>query len=436
MKLSDAHKKALFHMDDLDFESAASVLENIYRGDPSWPVANDLALCRFMQGYADEAKRLLDSVLAKEPGNGFAFINRFYLSETEKLRSAPAPQPSAAVLETKGKGPNSPLVSVVMPTFNRAGLIEESVESVLGQTMTDFELIVVNDGGDREVEKTLEPYFSDPRMRYVFAEHRGLSSARNAGMHMARGRYISQLDDDDVYYPHHLDTVMRVFEESPDTDVVYTDAARAFQEKRNGQWETVRRKTAYSQDFDPRELRWKSYIPVVAFVHKKECVNRAGWYNEHILRAMDWEFLIRLSKCCSFRHVKKTTCEQRERADRSQMTRSFHIPRNYYRNMINYLHGFFPLTSERFLDREKGNPGRLKKALDRLVEKDREEFFLRRLELRKLLSEPYYAMFYTLGKRAYEEGHPARGRQAFKAAFLLRPYEVRVVSALIRSGKD
>jgi len=424
MKLTESHKEALLKLDAEDFAGAAEIL-NMGAGGGSWLLRNDLALCLFMLGDAEGSLELLDRVIREDPGNGFAAINRFYVAEAEKVRSSPPPDPKARVKEVRGGGPESPLVTVVMPTFNRPELIRESVESVKAQTMRDWELIVVNDGGDRAVERTMEEYLDDKRIRYVYAEHGGLSSARNVGMALARGEYVTQLDDDDVFYPDHLETVTRAFTDNPAVKVVYTDFYRAFQEKQGDEWVTVKRVIDYSNEFSRELFRHGTIAPVCNLTHHREVLDAIGYYNERILRAMDWDYFTRLSRRYEFLHIKKITGEFRQKSDRSQMTRSFHMPRNYYRNLVSFINGFFPLTGMRFLPGGQGDGEKLKSALDRITAGDTDEFFMRRLELRKLLSEPYYAVFYTLGKRLSEEGRPDKAKIAFRAAIDLRPYEIK-----------
>jgi len=426
MELCEPHKRALDLMAAEDFPAAEESLQAVCNQDrASWVLKNDLALCRFMRGDLAAAEDLLDQVLREQPGNSFARINRFYLAAAHKIRTAPAPAPRARIRDVHGDGPPAPLFSVVMPTFNRPASIRESIESVRSQTVAEWELIVVNDGGGREVEAVVAPYLADRRVRYVYAEHGGLSAARNAGMALARGQFIAQLDDDDIYYPDHLAAMAAAFRQRPDYRVVYTDFYRAYQEDRDGEWVTTRRALDYSHEFSRALLRSGTIAPVCNLVHHREALDTVGYYNELILRAMDWDYFIRLARRYDFLHLKKITGEFRQRADRSQMTRSFTIPRNYYRNLVSYLHGFFPLTGARFLPSPQGPGDRLQRALDRLAAGDRDHFLIQRLELRKLLLEPYYALFYTLGKRLADEGHPDRARAAFRAAAALRPYEIK-----------
>jgi glycosyltransferase involved in cell wall biosynthesis len=423
--ISPAHRQALAAMDAEEFAAAAKLLAEPARAEDDWPAQNDLALCHFMRGDTGGALALLDRILVRDPGNSFAIINLFYLIAAHEVRHAAKPDPKAKIQDLRGDGPATPLITVVMPTFSRPEEIRESIDSVRAQTLADWELIVVNDGGGHEVEATMAGYLADPRVRYVYAAHGGLSSARNVGMALARGTYITQLDDDDVFYPPHLATVAAAFRADPARRVVYTDFYRAYQDEREGRWVTVRRALDYSNDFSRALLRTGTIAPVCNVTHHREALSAVGYYNEQILRAMDWEYFIRLAHVYDFHHVPEITGEFRQKSDRSQMTRSFAIPRNHYRNLVSFLHGYFPLTAARLLDSPQGRGDRLKSALDRLLAADADRFLLQRLELRKLLIEPYYALFYTLGKRLADEGQPQPARAAFRAAVAMRPYEIK-----------
>lgn len=97
-----------------------------------------------------------------------------------------------------------PRVSVVMPVYNVEAYVAEAVQSVLAQTFRDFELIIVDDGGqDRSVEICRQ--FQDPRIRIVSQANRGLAGARNTGIEASRGEFVALLDSDDRWLPHKLE---------------------------------------------------------------------------------------------------------------------------------------------------------------------------------------------------------------------------------------
>ena len=85
---------------------------------------------------------------------------------------------------------NQPLVSVVIPTYNRAHLLKDAIQSVLVQTFTDFEIIIVDDGSTDDTRELINS-FDDPRIRYVKQENAGVSAARNRAMELATGELIA-----------------------------------------------------------------------------------------------------------------------------------------------------------------------------------------------------------------------------------------------------
>src|ERR1700741_4506685 len=107
----------------------------------------------------------------------------------------------------------APTVSVVIPTYNRALLIRQAIDSVLRQTFSDFEIIVADDGSTDDTEAVVRSY--GDRIRYLRVPHGGISHPRNAGMAAARGRYFTFLDSDDLLYPYALELETRLLERFP-----------------------------------------------------------------------------------------------------------------------------------------------------------------------------------------------------------------------------
>ncbi len=114
-----------------------------------------------------------------------------------------------------------PIVSVIIPTYNRAGFLTEAIESVLAQTCDDIEIIVVDDGSTDDTKEKLKPYKG--RIEYVYIENGGPARARNVGMRMARGKYISFLDSDDLYYPKKIEIQAAFLEDHADVDLVCSE---------------------------------------------------------------------------------------------------------------------------------------------------------------------------------------------------------------------
>ena len=112
------------------------------------------------------------------------------------------------------------LISVVMPTFNRASVLSEAIRSVLEQTYRDFELIVVDDGSEDDTAAVVNG-IADERLRFHRSErNRGGNWARNRGIEHARGEILSFLDSDDAFLPHKLSIVADFFAKNPKIDVL------------------------------------------------------------------------------------------------------------------------------------------------------------------------------------------------------------------------
>ncbi|TCD47140.1 glycosyltransferase family A protein [Chlorobium sp. N1] len=112
-----------------------------------------------------------------------------------------------------------PLVSVVMATYNRAGLVAEAVESVVRQSITGWELIIVDDGSTDDTFDALSAWIErHPAIRYMKHSNRKAALSRNAGIQASFGRYVTFLDSDDRYLPLHLESRVRLMEgpDAPD----------------------------------------------------------------------------------------------------------------------------------------------------------------------------------------------------------------------------
>ncbi len=114
-----------------------------------------------------------------------------------------------------------PTVSVIIPTYNRACFLCETLESVLAQTYQDFEILVVDDGSTDDTEAVLAPYMS--RIRYFKQENAGPAIARNRGIFYSKGEYVAFLDSDDLWYAEKLEKQVKILDENPEIGVVYTD---------------------------------------------------------------------------------------------------------------------------------------------------------------------------------------------------------------------
>ncbi len=113
-----------------------------------------------------------------------------------------------------------PLVTVIIPTFNRGHVIDRAVRSVLGQGHEHLECIVVDDGSTDDTLSTLEK-ISDPRLKVISSENHGVSAARNLGFSHSRGEWIALLDSDDEWLPHKLEAQLKLSQKNPSLTLIH-----------------------------------------------------------------------------------------------------------------------------------------------------------------------------------------------------------------------
>jgi|GEM_PF-1640784 len=212
---------------------------------------------------------------------------------------------------------NDPVISVIIPTYNRPEQLKETIGSVIVQTFKNYEIIIVNDAGE-DVSGVVKG-FNDGRIRYVSHQrNKGLAGARNTGMMNAKGKYIAFLDDDDIFYPNHLETLLANITKTKEK-VVYADAYRCIQKKENGTYIAVNRELQYSYDYSRKILLIMNIAPVQCFLFDRSLLEGGVCFDESLTTHEDWEFWIKLSLQTDFTHIKEITSEYRHRVDNTNM---------------------------------------------------------------------------------------------------------------------
>lgn len=116
----------------------------------------------------------------------------------------------------------APFISVIMPTYNRWKLTVKAIQSVMAQTFTDWELLIIDDGSrDGTYDFVTTETDGDKRVRYHYATNRGLAMARNIGLTMAQGKYFTFLDSDDEYLPEHLSLRAEYLKAHPEVELLH-----------------------------------------------------------------------------------------------------------------------------------------------------------------------------------------------------------------------
>jgi glycosyltransferase involved in cell wall biosynthesis len=195
--------------------------------------------------------------------------------------------------------PDSPVFSVIIPTHNRAHLLTRAVQSVLAQTLTHFELIIVDDASTDNTSRVVAS-IGDERIRYLRHETgRGGGAARNTGIHSATGEYIAFLDDDDEWLPDKLKKQADVFHRDIGDDLGVVVCGSKVQ-KGNAVREQIPRPRGWVYE---DLLAFRFHTTTSTLLVRKSCLDRIGAFDETFLAFQEWDLLLRLSQEYRFDHV-------------------------------------------------------------------------------------------------------------------------------------
>ncbi len=182
---------------------------------------------------------------------------------------------------------NNTQVSIIVPCYNQAQYLDECLQSVLEQSYSDWECIIVNDGSPDDTEEVATRWIEkDSRFKYVYQENGGLSSARNAGISIAQGEYILPLDADDKIAPNYISLAVQSFQEDVSLKVVYCKAEKFGNE--TGMWQLP--------PFSIYDLCRFNMIFCSAIFKRKDWELVGGYDVTMIYGLEDWEFWIAVLK--------------------------------------------------------------------------------------------------------------------------------------------
>ena len=227
----------------------------------------------------------------------------------------------------------APKISIIIPAYNVAPYLGETLDSVLAQTRDDYEIVLVNDGSTDETAQVVERYrdrFAG-KLVYVWQENRGLAAARNTAIRTARGQYIALLDGDDVWLPAYLATMLGLFEADPTLDLAFPNAIFWGSPQYDGK--------NFQAVFPPNPpitmekiLGRESSVFGLATL-RRELVLAVGGYDEALRASEDFDLWLRLLKRGSkFGYATEPLVKYRFRADSLSNTGITH-----YRNRLKVL---------------------------------------------------------------------------------------------------
>ena len=193
------------------------------------------------------------------------------------------------------------LVSVIVPTYNRATLVAESLESVRRQSYRPLEVLVADDGSVEDIAAIVDEFQRQNdqdasfQVRFLRQSHAGVSAARNLGLIESRGEFIQFLDSDDVLHPQKVMAGVQALNNDPAASHVWTRRARIEDSKMS---EFVRQcQKTKSEQFRAARVPWRSlaWIPYQVFgLFRRSVCQRMGPWNESLWCAEDWEYMTRL----------------------------------------------------------------------------------------------------------------------------------------------
>lgn len=221
-----------------------------------------------------------------------------------------------------------PAISVIIPTFNNAHLIGEALKSVYAQSFRNYEIIVVDDGSTDSTREMLKSH--SERITYYHQENQGLAVARNVGLSLAKGAYVTYLDADDIWHPQNLQVKHDFLMRFPELGGVFSDflifdasgvlSARGtkelfpffqrtgrdfrdiFQHTHSIQVEEGRSATVYTGHiFD--DLFWGNFILPTSMVFNRSFAQAVGEFRAHMRTQQDYEYWLRFSKHHPFAYV-------------------------------------------------------------------------------------------------------------------------------------
>ncbi len=202
-----------------------------------------------------------------------------------------------------------PRVSVVIPAYNSAAFLREAIQSVLNQTYSDFEVVVVDDGSTDNTESVVRS-FGD-RVSYLKQDNRGAGAARNHGIKRSKGKYVAFLDSDDLWLPGKLAEQIPLLDRDAEIGLVYSDWA-VVPEQGDAEPSYLRNRPAASgYVFD--ELVQSGFILTSGTVVRRSCLDEVGDFDETLSIAQDFDLWLRICYRWKIARVNKPFVIKRNR---------------------------------------------------------------------------------------------------------------------------
>lgn len=229
----------------------------------------------------------------------------------------------------------TPKFSVIIPTFNRAKYVTKAVESVLRQPFRDYEIIVVDDGSSDNTRAALFPYLK--HLHYIYQENRGVSEARNAGIHSSTGSWISFLDSDDEWLEDYFSTQLFQMREFPraiacvaNGVTVYRDGKRSDHFGEIGMLGKFHRESCWMAERPLQTIMAHSHWFLQSTTIRRDVLLRAGLFKTHLSIAEDLDVIARSALMGPFSFCRKVVTKIYRRDESIENLASQRVKRGLY----------------------------------------------------------------------------------------------------------
>jgi len=274
-------------------------------------------------------------------------------------------------------------VSIIVPCYNQAEYLSETLDSVLAQTYSNWECVIVDDGSNDNSREISQKYVNkDCRFKYIYQENQGPSVARNNGIRHSDGYYILPLDADDLIADTYVEKALDVFERMPDVKLVYCQA-KMFGE-RNEFWDLP--------EYEYQEIIWENMIFCTAMFSRHD-FDKAGGYNPNMKDGLeDWDFwlsflspddkVFRINEILFFYRIKSGSRNvQALNIEKELLRRLYHNHKDIYVSYLQDIIWYNRMIKSHELDCQK-------RILEKELEKEKEVRSSKAYRLGKFLLQP------------------------------------------------
>jgi glycosyltransferase involved in cell wall biosynthesis len=284
-----------------------------------------------------------------------------------------------------------PLASVVLPCYNGSLWISNAIKSVLRQTYSDLELVVIDDGSSDNSKNIISQYLLDERVRYIYQENNGFSVTVNRGIKESTGNLIGFVGQDDLWLPSKLEVQAKYFSEHEDVDVVHSNYCSI-----NSEGQTIKLRDVKIPSFSSRKkliehLFLNNFMGFETVLVRKKCFDEVGFFDEHMVGFSDHDMWLRIAGKFNIAYIDLPLVKKRE-----------HVLQLSKTVIEQDLRDEFLLVD---------------KAIHRYP-------FLKKTERKKLAS-----LYYALGTVMLQKGNNEKAKRKFLNSFRCRPLKLKAIIA-------